>query len=320
MTRRLVIFTTLLVVAAAAAAAAQTERIASEKLVDGIWAAPTPGGCNVGWFVVGNDVIAIDAGANEEVGRAVIEEIQKTAGKKPRYLVVTHAHRDHAGGAAAFEAAGAQVMSAEKAASAVLSVLDAAARGGAAEGKAAASKPAANPVVLTVADHSLFVGSQSRRAEIYYLGPGHTQGDLVVVLPGDGVLFSGDLAVNGVLPYLRGADVDPKGWQRILPRLAALKIDKMVPGHGKIGPLAGIADTAAYIAKVNEIVVRLLLTNPTDTMLEVQLSAPENQIENVRITPEHVANVKAVYQLARAEREKVVSSPNPNPTSTPRPK
>ena len=69
-----------------------------------------------------------------------------------------------------------------------------------------------------------------RRAEIYYLGPGHTQGDLVVVAADDGVLFSGDLAVNGVLPFLRSSDVDPSGWERILPRLAALKIDKLVPG------------------------------------------------------------------------------------------
>jgi glyoxylase-like metal-dependent hydrolase (beta-lactamase superfamily II) len=313
MTRRLVVSLILLAGLAPAAAFAQT-KIDARKVVEGVWASPTPGGSNVGWFLLGDGVIAVDAGVSEEVGRSLVEEIQKTTGKKPRYLIVTHAHRDHAGGAAAFAAAGAQIICSEKAAPGLLFLLDAAARADA--GKAASPKPAGTPVVLTVSERSLFVGGQSRRAEIYYLGPGHTQGDLVIVLPTDGILFSGDLAVNGVLPFVRSSDVDPKGWQRLLPRLAALKIEKMVPGHGAIGPREGIADTAAYISRVNEIVTRLLLTNPSDTMIDAQLRAPENTIENVKITPDHVANVKAVYQLAKAEHDK----PAPSPTATPQPR
>jgi glyoxylase-like metal-dependent hydrolase (beta-lactamase superfamily II) len=319
MTRRLVISLVLLsgLVLAKGSAQPAQNKIAPEKLAEGLWATPTPGGANVGWFTLGDDVIAVDAGATPDVGRALVDEIQKTTGKKPRYLVVTHAHRDHAGGVAAFAAAGAQIIGSEKAAPGILAVLDAAAREASTTAKAPArsapvrSAPAA--MVMTVAERSLFVGSPLRRAEIYYLGPGHTQGDLIVVLPTDGVLFSGDLAGTGVLPFLRSADVDPRGWERILQRLAALKIEKMVPGHGVIGPREGIADTAAYIARVNEIAARLVQSNPPDGLVEAQLSTPENTIENVRLTPDHIANVKAVYHLARAERAKPAASPTPTP-------
>ena len=311
MTFRLVRLGLLALGAAAAASAAPASapiRIASEKIADRVWAAPTPGGANVGWFVVGDAVVAVDSGAGPEVGRALLAEIQKTAGRKPRYLVVTHAHRDHGGGAAAFAAAGVQVVSAERAGPGVLAVL----RG--APTAAGAGRASAVPVLLTVSERSLFVG-ETERAEIDYLGPGHTQGDLVVVLPDRGVLFSGDLALNGVLPYLRSADVDPPGWEKILPRLAALPIQKMVPGHGAIGPREGIADTAAYVRRVAEIGQKIVLTNLPETMWEAQARAPENVIENVRPTPDHIANIKAVAQYFKARRDAV--SPAPPAGTTP---
>ena len=297
---------------ASSAAPGQT-RIASEKLADGVWAAPTPGGANVGWFTIGDTVVAVDSGANEDVGRALLDEIQKTAGRKPRYLVLTHAHKDHAGGAAAFAAAGVQVMAAEKAASGVLFLL-----GGSAA--AASGKAAAPPLVLTVSERSLLVGRGSRRAEIDYLGPGHTQGDLVIVVPDAGVVFSGDLAVNGVLPFVRSNDVDPIGWERILPRLAALKVDKLVPGHGAIGPKNGIADTDAYLRRVNEIAAKIVVAGLPPAMWEAQIRAPENLIENVPVTPDHIANIRAIAEREIARRAAIPATPVPTPSPTVPPK
>ncbi|HTO87847.1 MAG TPA: MBL fold metallo-hydrolase [Thermoanaerobaculia bacterium] len=299
-----------------AAAAAQTS-LASEKLAEGVWATRTPGGANAGWFTVGDVVFAVDAGMSPEVGSALVEEIQKTTGRKPRYLLVTHAHRDHAGGAPAFAAAGAQIVSSERAAAGILSVLGEAAPS--AQGKSASSKTPAGSVLMTVSERCLFVGGERRRAEIYYLGPGHTQGDLVVVLPADGILFAGDLACNGVLPYLRSPDVDPKGWEANLARLSPLKIQKMVPGHGAIGPPEGIAQTAAYLRHVDAIAVSFVLGNVPESLYEAQLNLPENAIEGVSVTPDHIANVKAVCQFEEASRAAPSKAPTPGPTPSRKP-
>lgn len=317
--RRRPLFLTVLLAGLAASAARGQTKIVAQKLAEGVWAAPTPGGANVAWFVLGDGVIAVDSGPNAEVGRALVEEIQKTTGKMPRDLVITHAHRDHAGGAAAFAAAGAQIIVAEKSAPGLLALLEEKARGSSPAEKVPAPKPAASPLVLTVAERSLLLGNGPRRAEVYYLGPAHTQGDLVVVLPTDGVLIPGDLAVNGVLPFLRSPDVDPRGWERILTRLASLKVDKMIPGHGTIGPRDGISDTFAYVHRVNEIATKFVLSRVPESMYELELRAPENTIEHVSLTPDHVANVKAVCQFEKAKREEGAgaAAPSPGPTTTP---
>ena len=294
---------------APAAPAPASVSIESQKIAEGVWGAPTPGGANAGWFTVGDAVVAVDSGATPEVGRALVAEIQKTAGHKPRYLVVTHAHRDHAGGATAFAASGAQILSAERAAPGLLALL----RGATGAGKSGGKATPAAPVVLTVSERSLFL-AENGRAEIDFLGPAHTQGDLVLVLPDRGVLFSGDIAVNGVLPFLRSADVDPLGWEKILGRLAALKVEAMVPGHGVIGPREGITDTGAYLRRVIEIGQKIVLANQPESVWDAQVRAPENVIENVRPTPDHIANVLAVAHFLKAKRESAQSAP---PAATP---
>jgi glyoxylase-like metal-dependent hydrolase (beta-lactamase superfamily II) len=289
------------------------QTIVPEEVVSGVWAAPTPGGANVGWFLQGDDVVAVDSGTSDEVGRAIVDQIQKTTRRKPRYLVITHAHRDHAGGVAAFAAAGAQVVASEKAAPGVLALLELAAR------SAGAGKAASKPFVMTVSDRTLLVGGTGRRAEIYFLGAAHTAGDLVVLLS-DGVLFSGDIAVNGVVPFLRSEDVDPQGWEKALARLAAIKVDKMAPGHGKIGPTQGIADTAAYIRGVLDICQRLLMAGVPEPHWTGAIRAPENMIQNVPISNDHIENVNAVCRREKAAREKAGQSPAPAATPAPTPK
>ena len=279
-------------------------KMAVEKVAEGVWAALPEEGANISWFLAADGVVVVDSGIDVATAKAVLEKIAETTGGKPvRYLVVTHAHGDHASGAPVFAAAGARVICHENAAAAVAYLL----RG---NGPGDPKSPPAG--VLAISDRLAFFGG-SRRAAVYYLGPGHTNGDLVVLLPEEKILFSGDLVVQGRLPYLQSADADPRGWEQILARIASLDVDKIVPGHGTIGSKQSVADTNAYIRKVNELATQFIQTKVPDELYEMKLREPDNRIEHVKVGPEHIANVRAAVKLELARLAKAAATPTPPP-------
>lgn len=290
--------------------AAAQDRPPVQKLAEGVWASPTENGSNVGWFLLGDGVMVVDAGRDAAVAKQIMKDVAATAAKPVRWVVLTHAHGDHAGGARAFADAGAEIISQENSAPGVLFLLNPSA------GSAAAAPRIG---IVAVSDRLMFVGG-NRRAEIYWLGAAHTRGDLIVLLPQEKVLFSGDLAVSAVLPYLRSQDVDPKGWEQVLPRLAAAPVEKMVPGHGEIGPRAGIGDTLAYLRRVNLLSTQLIQTRVPDEYIHIELRKPENRIENVAVTDDHVANVRAAikHETDRLTKPTPAVTPSPRPTARPK--
>ena len=65
--------------------------------------------------------------------------------------------------------------------------------------------------------------------EVRHPGRGHTAGDVVVFIPEDRVLVTGDLA-HGFEPLL--FEAYPDEWPATLERLSELEFDILVPGHG----------------------------------------------------------------------------------------
>jgi glyoxylase-like metal-dependent hydrolase (beta-lactamase superfamily II) len=284
--------------AALSAAALGQPAYSVQKVGDGIWAAQPANGANVGWFLLGNEVVVVDSGPDAASAKFLLEKIAETAGKPVRYLIITHAHGDNAGGASVFAAAGARIIADEHAATGIAGVLQRA-------------ESAPNPF-LVLSERLSFVGGP-RRVGILWLGAGHSASDLVIVLPDDKVLFTGDLVTTARLPFMQSPDCDPKNWEKILPRLAALDADRIVPGHGDIGPRQGIADTLAYVRKVNSLAKQFIQQRIPDELFDARLRDPDNRIEHVAVTPDHVANVRAVVKREKAALEK-----KPEATPTPR--
>jgi len=75
-----------------------------------------------------------------------------------------------------------------------------------------------------------------RRVDLSYLGRGHTDADIVIVLPDADVLFAGDLLENDAVPYF--GDGYPIEWPATVGRLLGLVSGPVVPGHGSIGDRA----------------------------------------------------------------------------------
>jgi glyoxylase-like metal-dependent hydrolase (beta-lactamase superfamily II) len=263
-----------------AQAQAASKVLTVESLADGVWQAETDQEVNAGWFLLGDAVVAVDSGSDEATGKAILQKIAETARKPVRFLVITHAHADHAGGVAPFVAAGATVICQENAATGV--------------GQLVATESKSRSGLMVVFDGLGFVGG-SRRVAIYYMGAAHSRGDIVVFLPDDKVLFTGDVVSTKRIPYMQSPDVDPQGWEKILSPLLQIDADRIAPGHGPSGNKESIAATLAYVHKVNQLAQQMVADDVADALVEAKIKFKESTVNEAL-----VLNVKAAIRAEKA--------------------
>ncbi len=81
-------------------------------------------------------------------------------------------------------------------------------------------------------------------AHFIEVGPAHTKGDTLVHIPGDRVVFTGDILFIGGHPIMWAG---PTGnWLRALDRILAMDVEAIVPGHGPITDKHGVAELKSY--------------------------------------------------------------------------
>jgi cyclase len=107
--------------------------------------------------------------------------------------------------------------------------------------------------VVLVKPSRTFEGTASLRVgglevELIEVGPAHTRGDTLVHLPGEGVVFAGDILFAGVHPVTWDGSVG--GWIAACERLLALEPEVVVPGHGPISDAAAVRSLRDYLVYV----------------------------------------------------------------------
>ncbi len=80
-------------------------------------------------------------------------------------------------------------------------------------------------------ERSLILHKPDRAIHVYYFGKGHTRGDVVVYLPKEKVLVTGDLLTNGI-PFMR--DAYPSQWIGVLEATRKLDWEWAIPAHGGV--------------------------------------------------------------------------------------
>jgi len=80
-------------------------------------------------------------------------------------------------------------------------------------------------------ERSLLLHKPDRDIHIYYFGKGHTRGDVVVYLPREKVVVTGDLLTNGI-PFMR--DAYPSQWIGTLEAIQKLDWTQASTGHGGV--------------------------------------------------------------------------------------
>jgi len=87
-----------------------------------------------------------------------------------------------------------------------------------------------------------------REVELIEVGPAHTAGDTIVVVPDAGVIYTGDILFIGGTPVVWAGPIS--NWIAACDLMLASNCDTIVPGHGPITDKAGVREVRDYLAFV----------------------------------------------------------------------
>ena len=264
-------------------------------------------GSNAAIIINDDDVLVVDSHISPAAAAALVSELRSITDKPVRYVVNTHFHFDHAHGNQIYPA-DVQIIGHEF-------TREMLANGGSVgrtyQGfqEAMASQPgyiegqrglSPTPPSTTLSERmTLFRGG--REIRLLFFGRGHTGGDVVVFLPAERVLITGDLLLSG-LPFM--GDGFPVDWVETLEELKALTFDVVVPGHGR--PFSNrdkIDDLQGYLRDLWERTSQAYSDGLTAEQAAEQVDLSDHSASYASLTSPGVplTSVVRIYELLRGE-------------------
>ena len=216
------VISVLLLAPVPTASAQAAARYRLDKITDGVYLAvpgvPGPDAANIPVLVSDRDVILVGTHLFPADAQALVQQVKTLTDKPVRYIVNTHYHAVPTAAGAAFPA-GIDVIGHELARKTLLT-------DGAGNPRPAGST-VAPPTVGMTTRLALYRGE--REIRILYVGRGHSDNDLVVLLPRERIICTGDLLVSG-LPDMSAGNITD--WISTLESLKLQDFDTVLPARG----------------------------------------------------------------------------------------
>ena len=193
--RRVLVLGMVIVIGGLATLAAQPTAdapkvIEVEKVKDNLFVLRGGGG-NTAVFVTANGVTVVDA-KNPGWGAPILAKIKELTPKPVTMLINTHTHGDHVSGNVEFPASVEVVAQVNtKANMEKMPIFKEHNNAGMAK--------------RTFTD-KLTIGKGADQIDLYYFGPGHTNGDAFVVFPAHRIMHSGDIFAGKAVPLIDSAN------------------------------------------------------------------------------------------------------------------
>ncbi|MCX4821999.1 MBL fold metallo-hydrolase [Streptomyces sp. NBC_01142] len=255
---------------------------------------PDGGWClnNAGFVSDGESTLLVDTTATERRARALREAVLATGVPLPRTLVNTHHHGDHTYGNGVFvpeavvighDSCRSEALSAGHQLHLLWPRTD--------FGDIRITAP-----TVTYNDRlTVHVGEIEVR--LIHPGVAHTPGDTIVHLPGQGVVFTGDLIFQGGTPFVPMGSLS--GSLRALEMLRSLDATTVVPGHGPLTDPSAYDATERYLRYVAELALdgHAKGRTPLETAREADLGVFAELRESERM----VANLHRAYAELNGE-------------------
>jgi len=199
------------------------------------------GGGNSGVIIGDKGVIVVDAKTTAAGGKELLDNIAKITPKPVTTVILTHSDGDHVNGLAAFPA-GITVIAHENNKKEQETALAAGGRG---------APPADHLPTQTISKNKDSRKIDGVKVELLHWAPAHTSGDLVVYLPTEKIVFTGDIIATQMPDPLIHLEKNgsSEGWITTTKGIVALDTDQLVPGHG---PVQSKADVQARLKQAEE--------------------------------------------------------------------
>src|SRR3954465_15303929 len=239
-----------------------------ERAAEGIYYATASGtmtvGANSPVIVTDDETLVHDSEITPAAARALVADLKAVTDKPVRYVIDSHYHYDHAFGNQVFGPE-VQVIGHENTRTRLLgntmeqytyltSIMPVPARVEALRkriadekdpaAKAALERQVANSLAYleqvkenrptppnVTLDRKMTLFRGGRGGQILFFGRGHTDTDIVVYLPKEKIVCTGDL-MESVISYM--GDAYAGEWPATLDRLMELDFDTVMPGHGVV--------------------------------------------------------------------------------------
>jgi glyoxylase-like metal-dependent hydrolase (beta-lactamase superfamily II) len=211
-------------------------------------------GVNVALVVGSDEALVVDTRSSERQGRELWGEIRwMTQGRLT--VVNTHHHYDHAFGNAAFlpadiwgqEQCAARLRSDSRTTQyALAAAMPEVAHEYTDTQITPPNKTFREGVTLTLGD---------RVVELRHFGRGHTDNDVVVIVPDVHVILAGDLIEQGGPPSFE--DSYPMDWPLTLERILEVAHGPVVPGHGEVVSRAFVEGQLADLSALAQLARRV---------------------------------------------------------------
>ena len=306
-----------------------------EKVAEGIYYATASGTMNVGAnspiLVNDDEALVIDSEITPAAARALVADLKAITNKPVRYVVDSHYHYDHAFGNQVF---GPEVQiighvntrtrmltnvmeqytylsSVQPVPARVEALRTRIAEEKDPQQKAILERQVANalayleqvkeikvtPPTLTF-NPMMTLTRGPREIQILYLGRGHTDTDVVVFLPKERIVCTGDL-MESVISY--AGDAYMEEWIATLDKLRALDFDTVMPGHGVV--FTGKGKIEAFQKYLRDVLAQAAALRKQGlsadaAALKIDMTAYRNEFVSIRGVGIDPAAVRRIYQLA----------------------
>jgi glyoxylase-like metal-dependent hydrolase (beta-lactamase superfamily II) len=226
----------------------------TEKISEHVYVIPdggVGGVPNVGIIVGNRATLIVDTGLGKQNGEVVFREAQKVSGKNALYLVTTHVHPEHDLGAHAFPASTKMIRAkaqVEEIAAAGMTTANAFRSRSPAMAQLLEGAAFRKADIIFDKEYDLDLGGV--KVKLFAVGPNHTPGDTVISVQGEGVVFSGDVAMKAPPAFASPAS-SVSAWLTSLDKLDAIKPRIVVPSHGPMGDTKFMAAYRDYLKTIS---------------------------------------------------------------------